>query len=125
LELEKNKMDDFDFATIIYDEILVDTYSTDEVASAWYSYMEDHMSFPFMAECLFESSLSPFKKGELFEVVELGEIESCDHEVYVKISFCNRQFDIPLLDMKPTDATKETVTAIRCWYHWVSEGNQY
>ena len=118
--MDRNTLD-----TIIDNEILIDTYNDDEVASAWYSYMEYHMRFPFMAECLFKSAESPFKKGECFEVVGLGETESCDHGIYVKISFCNRQFDIPLFNMKPIDATKETIVAVTCWYHWIADGNQY
>ncbi len=118
-------MDNNSLDKIIDNEILIDTYNDEEVASAWYTYMEENMSFPFKAECLFESAISPFKKGECLEVVGLGEIESCDHGIYVKISFCDRQFDIPLFDMRPIDATNETITAVSCWYHWISDGNQY
>ncbi len=118
--MDINKLD-----TIIDNEILVDTYNDEEVASAWYSYMEDYMSFPFMAECLFENAFSPFKVDENIEVIGLGEIESCDHKIHVKVSFCDRKFDIPLLDLKPIDATDETLIAVRCWYHWLANGNQY
>jgi len=69
-------MDNAKLDTIIDNEILVDTYNDEEVASAWYSYMEDNMSFPFKAECLFETAISPFKAGENIEVIGLGEIES-------------------------------------------------
>ena len=40
-------MGNYTLDTIIDNEILIDTYNDEEVASARYSYMEDHMSFPF------------------------------------------------------------------------------
>jgi hypothetical protein len=118
-------MDNYTLDTIIDNEILIDTYNDEEVASAWYSYMEDHMGFPFEAECLFKNATSPLKVGESVDVTGLGEIESCDHKIHIKISFCDRKFDIPLLDLKPVNADDETLIAIRCWYHWLASGNQY
>ncbi len=118
-------MDNDTLDTIIDNEILIDTYNDEEVASACYSFMEDHMSFPFKAECIYEIAISPFKTGENIEVIGLGEIESCDHTIHVKVSFCDRKFDLPLLNLKPINTTDETLMAVRCWYHWLANGNEY
>lgn len=110
---------------IIDDEIVVDAYGDDEIGSAWYAYMEEHLKFPFEAECIYTVGQSPLRVDERVRVVDLGEMGSCDHGIYVKISFGDRRFDVPLAHLKPLGADEETLTAVRCWYQWLADGNGY
>lgn len=43
-------------------EIVVDAYTPEERALSWYYYLEEHLGFPFTAECVQEMSQSPLKK---------------------------------------------------------------
>lgn len=110
---------------IIENEIVVDAYGAEEVASAWYAYMEDHLKFPFEAECIYTDGRSPLRVGERVQVVAIGEMESCDHGIFVKIGFGDRRFDVPLAHLTPRQADAGTVTAVRCWYQWLADGNEY
>lgn len=118
-------MNDPALQQIIEDEILFDAYGDDEIRSAWYAYMEDHLKFPFDAECLYTTPQSPLRVGERVQVLDIGDDRSCDHGIYVAISFADRRFDIPLAHLTPLDVDEETLTAVRCWYEWLADGNAY
>ncbi len=118
-------MEDLSLDEIIENEIVCDAYGDEEISSGWYSYMEDCMTFPFEAECLYEINTSPLKVGECVEVIDIGEIESCNHEIHVKLNFCNRVFDVPLAHLKPLNVDNQTILAVRCWYHWLEKGYEY
>lgn len=118
-------MNDPTLQRIIEDEIVVDAYGDEEVASAWYAYMEEHLKFPFEAECLYAVGQSPLRVGERVQVVAIGEMESCDHGIFVKIGFGGRQFDVPLAHLKPLNTNEGTLTAVRCWYQWLADGNEF
>lgn len=40
-------------------EIVVDCYGESEQAMGWYYYLEEHLGFPFSAECSMKRSISP------------------------------------------------------------------
>jgi hypothetical protein len=87
--------------------------------------MEERLEFPFEAECIYAVGQSPLRVGERVQVVALGEMESCAHGIFVKISFGGRRFDVPLAHLKPLDANAETLKAVQCWYQWLADGNDY
>ncbi len=122
---QRTPMKDPTLQRTIDDEIVVDAYSDEEIRSAWYAHMEEHLKFPFEAECIYTVGQSPLRVGERIQVVAIGEIESCDHGICVKINFGDRRFDVPLAHLKPLKADAETVTAVRCWYQWLADGNEY
>ena len=110
---------------IIDNEIVCDAYGDEGISSGWYSYMEDCMTFPFEAECRCKISTSPLQVGERIEVIGIGEIESCNHGIHVKINFCNRVLDVPLAHLKPLNANKQTILAVKCWHYWLKKGYEY
>jgi len=45
----------------IHNEIIVDAYDEEERSMGWYSYLEDQLSFPFIARCTMRRAISPLK----------------------------------------------------------------
>ena len=45
-------------------EIIVDAYDAEEQAMGWFCYLEDTLTFPFVARCRFRRSISPLQDGD-------------------------------------------------------------
>jgi Calcium binding len=54
----------------IHGEAIADA-DTGEQAVSWYYYLESKISFPFQARCIAAKPVSPLKKGETVEVVQI------------------------------------------------------
>jgi hypothetical protein len=103
-------------------EIIVDAYGPEEQAAGWYTYLEDHLHFPFTARCLVERSTSPLAVGDEVEVVAMGDVEDCEHEMFVRIRWERRPLAVPLAQLEGTQVDEETEQAIQDWHYWVNRG---
>ena len=45
-------------------EIIPDAFGPEEQALSWYYYLEEHLQFPFEAECVSDRSTSPLRIGD-------------------------------------------------------------
>ena len=45
-------------------EIVVDAYGSEEQAMGWYYYLDDTLSFPFLAKCITKRAISPLRVGD-------------------------------------------------------------
>ena len=103
-------MDDF-----IYDEVVVDCYDDDEVASAWEIGLSENLNFPFHAK-------APIKQRgkaptlEEIEVVELSDFGG--RKAYVGVDWKGVIMNVNLLDLENIKADKETIRYIAAWKHW-------
>ena len=109
----------------IRDEIIVDCYNEEELASGWYYYLEDKLEFPFQVECLNERRGSPLRKREKATVVALADQDYCSKEMFVEIEFAGREVAVPLVQLHPVKATKATVEAIGDWHYWKRMGYEF
>jgi len=101
-------------------EILVETYSAEDEAMAWYNYLEEKLHFPFRATCMVERVISPLRKGGRVEVVGIAPNKECWHEMFVEIPWDGRRLGVPLAQLKPVVRTdKNTKEAIADWHYWV------
>ena len=66
-------------------EIVVDVYTEEERAMAWYYYLDDGLQFPFKVRCIKKRATSPLKIGEIVEVIGMGKEDDCMHDMYVNI----------------------------------------
>ena len=104
-------------------EIVVDAYGPEEQAMGWYCYLEEKLEFPFTAICIAERAISPLRKRDEIEVLEMAREDECRHEMFVGIRWEKRPLAVPLSQLKPISETdKETKEAVADWHYWVAQG---
>jgi len=106
----------------IHMEIIVDAYGPEEQAMGWYYYLDDRLSCPFKAKCITERSTSPLRKKEEVEVTGMAPEDECMREMFVLIRWMRRSLAVPLSQLEPVDANKETNEAVGDWHYWVARG---
>lgn len=106
-------------------EIVADANGAEEQAMGWYYYLEDQLQFPFQAKCMAQRSISPLRKGEAVEVVEMAPEEECEREMFVNVKWENRTLAVPLIQLQPINADKPTHQAVEDWHYWVSQGYEF
>ena len=108
----------------IADEILVDACGLDEVASAWYYYLEGKLTFPFVARCAAVRTISPLQPGEQIEVLGLAIEDECAREILVLIGFGGRRLGVPLSQLEVVRGTRDTREAVDDWRCWMALGQE-
>ena len=106
-------------------EVVVDAYDADERAMGWYSYLEDKLRFPFRAKCITQRAISPLRKGEEIEVVDIAPAEECAREMFVTVRWENRSLAVPLTQLRVLKADKATEQAVDDWHYWVAQGYDF
>ncbi|HEC03415.1 MAG TPA: calcium-binding protein [Phycisphaerales bacterium] len=107
----------------ISEEIIVDANGPEEQAMGWYYYLEDTLSFPFPATCIGERAISPLRKGDEVEVLNMVPEEECRYEMFVGIRWERRPLAVPLSQLRPiAEANEDTVEAVEDWHYWVDQG---
>ena len=107
-------------------EIVVDAYDAEERAMGWFAYLEDTLEVPFTATCIAERAISPLRKGDEVEVLEVGPGEECRHEMFVGMRWERRPLAVPLAQLKPISETdKKTKEAVADWHYWVAQGYEF
>ncbi len=109
----------------LHDEIIVDAYNEYERATSWLCYLNDQLSFPFRAECFEKRARSPLGVKDRVEVTKLAPEEECEREVLAMIRRGGDELAVPLAQLKPINASEETVEAIEDWHYWVGMGYQF
>jgi hypothetical protein len=109
----------------IAQEIVVDADDADERAMGWYSYLEDQLRFPFRAQCISHRAISPLRKGEEIEVVDVAPADECAREMFVTVSWQNRSLAVPLAQLQVLKADKTTGQAVDDWHYWAEQGYQF
>jgi hypothetical protein len=108
----------------IHDEAIVDAYGPEEQALGWCYYLDDKITFPFLARCTEARRISPLKKGEKVSVIDMAPEDDCMHEMFVVIEWKERNFGVPLAQLEPIDVDELTQEAIADWHYWVKRGYQ-
>jgi hypothetical protein len=119
-EVEKDEEREYRIAM----EAIVDAYDSEEQALGWYYYLDDKITFPFMACCREERRISPLKVGEQVRVVGMAPEDDCMCEMYVEIEWLDRSFGVPLAQLEPLNVDELTEEAVADWYYWMKRGYQ-
>jgi Calcium binding len=109
----------------IEQEIIVDAYTSDERAMSWYYYLEGKLAFPFKAKCVAEPAVSPFKKGEVVEVLGIAPEEDCMSGMFVLVRLAGRKVGVPLAQLAPLDTDGSAREAIQDWRYWTAMGYEF
>lgn len=104
---------------------IIDAYGEEERAIGWHCYLDDNLSFPFMAECIFERKTSPLRKGEKVKVLDMSPEDDCMKELFVQIEWQGREMGVPLAQLKPIGADEQTREAVADWHYWVEMGYEF
>lgn len=106
-------------------EIVVDAYSKEERAMGWYYYLEDKLRFPFKAMCITTRESSPLVIEEEVEVTKMAPETLCDHDMFVMIRWQKQSLAVPLGQLNPSRANKQTLQAVADWHYWVKRGYEF
>lgn len=103
----------------ISEQILVDTYSDEEVVMAWRCYLEDAIKSPFTAICVKKLAISPLKKGEVVEVLGIAPEDEYITDIFVIIEWQGHKLGVPLVQLKPVKSSPKTKQAIEDWRYYM------
>ncbi len=106
----------------ILDEILSCTYDEDDRADAWYCYLKERSSFPLEAVCTKRIIRSPLQTDERVTVIGIPGKKECHGDMVVVIQWRDREFAVPLEQLKPVNATEKSAEAIGDWQYWLAMG---
>ena len=105
-------------------EIIVDAYSSDEQATGWYVYLDEHLHFPVLTNCISERAISPLHVGDEVEIIGMAPEEECGHEMFVLMPWERRSLAVPLAQWDGLVVDEQTSQAIQDWHYWVARGHQ-
>jgi hypothetical protein len=103
----------------IASDVLLDTETDEERATAWYFYLDSRITFPFQAV---------LDGDEEVEVISLSVEEDCLDEMKAEVrysdSFGEEPFTALLVDLEPVDADDSSTEAVEDWQYWWERGNR-
>jgi hypothetical protein len=106
-------------------EIIVDAYGPEEQALGWYTYLEETLTFPFVACCVSERSISPLQVGDEVDIIGMAPEAECQHEMFVLTRWGHgRSLAIPLSQLEGIAVDEPTEQALGDWQYWVRSGYQ-
>jgi hypothetical protein len=108
----------------IHMEIIVDAYGPEEQAIGWYSYLEEHLHFPFLTTCVAPRATSPLRVGDEVEVVGMATEEECEHEMVVLMPWEQDTLAVPLSQLEVSHGDEQTQQAVEDWHDWTARGYQ-
>ncbi|MCY0853521.1 calcium-binding protein [Cupriavidus sp. D39] len=106
-------------------EIVVDAYTEDECAMAWYCHLEDSLSFPFEARVRHPMAASPLRSGERVSVTGLAHDQLCRVSIFVQVQHNQREIVVPLAQVVPVRAGQSTQLAVSDWHYWCDQGYSF
>jgi hypothetical protein len=109
----------------IHNEILADAYGEDERSMGWYSYLEDQLTFPFIARCTKKRAISPLRVGDEVDVIRMAPQEECEHEIFVTMRWEREGLAVPLSQLEVVHADEQTEEAVEDWLYWVRSGYRF
>jgi hypothetical protein len=110
----------------IHMEIIVDAYGPEEQAISWYSYLQEHLQFPFLTTCIARRVTSPLRVGDEVEVVGMAPEEECEHEMFVFMPWDQEREElaVPLSQLAVNHGDEQTQQAVEDWHYWTARGYQ-
>ena len=87
--------------------------------------MKDAIAFPIEAVCEKQMIQSPLRVGEQVTAINLAKINDCNERIMIIIKWQDREFAVPLEQLKPIDAGADFCDAVEDWKYWVSAGRFY
>lgn len=104
---------------IIGSEIVVDANDDDEVFMGWYYFMAESLEFPFQAIATIKkrNGTTEERTVEVVEDATNGDRFKCQ-AYYVNVDYEGVLMKVEIADLKPINASAETLKAITVWKYW-------
>jgi hypothetical protein len=109
----------------IHNEAIADANGPEELAMGWYYYLDDKIRFPFQAQCIEPKVISPLRKGETVEVLQMAPEDVCSADMLALIRWQNRTMAVPLSQLAGVKVDQSTAEAIADWHYWVAQGYRF
>lgn len=93
-------------------EIVIDAYKEEERVMGWYYYLDNQITFPFVATCIAKRATSPLRMGDEVEVLGMPPEEECEHEMLVTMRWERDGLAVPLPQLEVIDADDDTREAV-------------
>jgi hypothetical protein len=107
-------------------EVVVDCYDEHEQAMGWYYYLDDHLPFPFTANCVTRRAISPLHVNDEVEVIGMPDESECESEMFVTIRWERDGLAVPLSQLEPIASTDaDTKQAVEDWHYWIRMGYEF
>ncbi len=106
-------------------QIIVDCYGEIERAMGWYCYLQDQLTFPFLARCIAKRVTSPLKVGDEVEVLKMAPDAECELEVFVVMRWEREGLAVPLSQLEIVHASDETKEGVEDWLYWTERGYRF
>ena len=106
-------------------QIVVDAYSEEECAMAWYCHLEGSLSFPFAARVRLAMDASPLRSGERVTVLRLAHDQLCRASIFVQTLHNQRETVVPLAKHVPVRTDHDTRLAVADWHYWHDHGYSF
>ena len=108
---------------IIDFEIVVDANGDDEVYMGWYYFMVETLEFPFKAIATIKKRNGTIEERtvEVVEDATDGDRFKCQ-AYYVNVDYEGVLMKVEIADLKPINASEETLKAMTVWKYWKEKG---
>ena len=108
---------------IIEEEIVVDANGDDEVYMGWYYFMSETLEFPFKAVATIKKRNGTIEERTVEVVEDATDSERFKCQAYyVNVDYEDVMMKVEVADLKPINASEETLKAITVWQYGKENG---
>lgn len=103
-------------------EIVVDAYDEAERAMGWYYYLQDKITFPFLAKWKKKAKKTGAIAEKEVEVLDMASEEDCESNMYVEVAYMGEDddtFTAKLSDIEAINPDPDTKEALADWQYWI------
>ena len=103
-------------------EIVVDAYDEAERAMGWYCYLQDKITFPFLARWKKKTKKTGVIAEKEVEVLSMASEEDCESNMYVEVAYIGENddtFTAKLSDIEAINPDPDTEEALADWQYWI------
>lgn len=109
-------------------EIVVDAYNEDERALGWYYYLQNKITFPFLAKWLKKSRKTSAIVEKEVEVLGMASEDDCLRDMYVEVAYIDEKddtFTANISDIEAINADQNTQEALADWQYWLDQNYDF
>jgi Calcium binding len=108
---------------IIDFDIVVDAKDDEDIYMGWYYFMVETLEFPFKAIAIIKKRNGTTEERTVEVVEDATDAERFKCQAYyVNVDYEGVLMKVEIADLKPINASEETLKAITVWKYWKDKG---